>query len=167
MASPPSSAKRHKAAHELPAEADADAAAAPAAPLAAAEPLLPPAAAGTASPAIPAAGASAHVEPAAVADTGVDVVVWDLDETLIIFNSLIDRSFTPVDDAATQRTASARLLPPVLEHRCALARARACLTRCMTSDAWCCARRVRAVPWCVNGSALREPGRRSCSAYAT
>ena len=45
------------------------------------------------------------------------VVIWDLDETLIIFNSLLDRSFLPVDCPATSRRAFARLAPPVLEFR--------------------------------------------------
>jgi hypothetical protein len=48
-------------------------------------------------------------------------VVWDLDETLIVFNSLLDRSFTPVDDAGTNRCALPGILPPVLEQRCAAA----------------------------------------------
>lgn len=45
------------------------------------------------------------------------VLIWDLDETLIIFNSLLDRSFTPVSCAATNRRALKGLLPPLLELR--------------------------------------------------
>ena len=45
------------------------------------------------------------------------VIIWDLDETLIIFNSLLDRSFLPVDCAATSRRAFAGRAPPVLEFR--------------------------------------------------
>ncbi len=45
------------------------------------------------------------------------MLIWDLDETLIIFNSLLDRSFLPVDCAATSRRAFAGVAPPVLEFR--------------------------------------------------
>lgn len=36
------------------------------------------------------------------------VLIWDLDETLIVFNSILDRSFEPVDDPATNRYGSFR-----------------------------------------------------------
>ena len=40
------------------------------------------------------------------------VVVWDLDETLIIFNSLLNRTFEPVSDPSTGRHAASSLLHP-------------------------------------------------------
>ena len=71
-----------------------------------------------------AARASAPASPASPAPPAVAappaaprVLIWDLDETLIIFNSLLDRSFVPVDCAATSRRALAGVLPPVLELR--------------------------------------------------
>ena len=77
----------------------------------------------SASPASTAAAlaASPHVVPRPLGPLGAGspprVVIWDLDETLIIFNSLLDRSFLPVDCPATARKAFARAAPPVLEFR--------------------------------------------------
>jgi hypothetical protein len=106
-----------------------------AAPGAAADAVAAPGAAADAVPAPPAAAAAASASPPPPrsrsaspaqppppplrARAGADVVVWDLDETLIVFNSLLDRSFTPVDDAATGRAALPRALPPIVELRCA------------------------------------------------
>ena len=60
---------------------------------------------------------SPHVSRPLHAGSPPRVVIWDLDETLIIFNSLLDRSFLPVDCPATSRQAFARAAPPVLEFR--------------------------------------------------
>ena len=70
------------------------------------------------SPASPTAvlATSADV-PRPLAGSPPRVVIWDLDETLIIFNSLLDRSFLPVDCPETSRRAFARNAPPVLEFR--------------------------------------------------
>ena len=70
-------------------------------------------------PAAAAAAVAASGDVPCPLDTGSPprVVIWDLDETLIIFNSLLDRSFLPVDCPATSRNAFARAAPPVLEFR--------------------------------------------------